>query len=180
MSTPSLLLNLVARFRVILDEHEAYLKCFNGYGVQVEGWLKEELLHFLIGKDLNFCREEPCGQGRKKVDFCLKVAEMPAIWIEIKHWHIGKQKGKDYYACSYFSDKRNGIYSDLKKLNKTEGDKYLLILATKNPGQRDWDEGLNKFIKNIELMKLKTKIKSCTETSVFPSSYFIVILKLME
>ena len=57
---------------------------------------------------------------------------------------IGLQKGQSWKASSYLAVKSNGIYHDVDKLTKiARGDKFVLILATKNPeyekdGEGDW------------------------------------------
>ena len=52
MSTVKYIQDMVTRFRVILDAHDKHLECFCRYGVQVEGWLKGELLNFLMSRKL--------------------------------------------------------------------------------------------------------------------------------
>ena len=100
------LTKLVTGFRKVMEDRTEHLKCFRAHGVQLEGWLKGELLHFLdyyqkTGKISHFAREEPAGKGRRKVVFYLEFSDAkgPRIaWVEIKHWLIGYQKGCKYEA----------------------------------------------------------------------------------
>lgn len=184
MSAENYVKNMVIRFRETLDAHEKHLECFYHYGVQVEGWLKGELLNFFDrektdGRLVEIDREVLCGVGRKKVDYFLVVPSgiiaLP-IWIELKHWHIGYQKNELWQAHNYFGDKSIGIYSDVEKLSSiTEGDKYVLILATQNPGCEDWPKGVDKFNKKFKPLH----VRSCTETSDFPPSYYIGVLEVV-
>ena len=41
------MIKLVERFQEALDARRGILECFCNYGVQLEGWLKGELLYFL-------------------------------------------------------------------------------------------------------------------------------------
>ena len=91
---------MVTRFGRILDRHDRHLECFCQYGVQVEGWLKGELLCFLdsekaAGRIVNFDREVRLDIGRKRIDLRLEIPAGRAVlnaWIELKHWLIGSQK----------------------------------------------------------------------------------------
>lgn len=97
MSSGSQIVDLVSSFRNAMEAHEEHLKCFCAHGVQLEGWLKGEFIHFLdqhksMAKIVSFDREEPAGKGRKKVDFRLEfLGEIGTqhAWLEIKHWLIG-------------------------------------------------------------------------------------------
>ena len=67
-------------------------------------------------------------------------------------------------------------YSDVEKLkNIIDGDKYILILAIRNPGHEDWVKGLDKFNQKFKPLK----IRSCTEPSDFPHSYFFGLLEVI-
>ena len=122
MSTVKHIQDMVTRFRVILDAHDEHLECFCRYGVQVEGWLKGELLNFFDvektdGRLLDFDRERRYGAGRKKVDYYLVLPSgiiAPTVWIELKHWQIGYQRNELWKAHNYFGDKSIGIYSDVE------------------------------------------------------------------
>ena len=184
MSTETYVKDIVTRFRKILDAHDKHLECFCHYGVQVEGWLKGELLYFLDsektdGRLVAIDREVLCGVGRKKVDCRLVLPSgiiAHTVWVELKHWHIGKQGNDLWQAHNYFSDTSIGIFSDVEKLSTIiDGDKYILILATKNPGHEDWSKGIDKFNKKFEPLQ----VRSCTETSDFPQSYYIGVLEVI-
>ncbi len=185
MSTVDYLQSIVTRFRVILDEHDRHLKCFDQYAVQVESWLKGELLPFFEnemtdGRLVDFNTEVASGTGR--VDYRLIVPDGPIateVWIELKHFQIGRQGEQRWIASSYFGNKSIGIYDDVDKLNKiASGDKYILILATKNPEfeeNGDWSKGVDRF--NHKFMPLQ--IRSLTDPSNFPQSYFLGLLEVI-
>jgi len=176
--------DIVIRFKEVLDAHNKHLECFVDYGVQLEGWLKGELLYFLDNEKAskriaNFEREVQVGIGRKKVDFYLEIptgAAVLDVWIELKHWLLGYQKGYKYNAGFYFGDASPvGIKPDIEKLNQfTQENKYLLILATVNPGVDDWSSGIAKFNKKFSPLCLN----SLTNPAEFPQSYFLGLLKV--
>lgn len=47
MSTADYMMDAITRFRKVLDKHDMHMKLFCQHAVQVEGWLKGELLRFL-------------------------------------------------------------------------------------------------------------------------------------
>ena len=184
MSTADFLQRTVTQFRAVLDEHDKHMKCFDEHAVQVEGWLKGELLPFFdreVGERrlVDFDVEVNCGHGR--VDYLLTVPDglTPVkVWVELKHFQIGWQGTDRWIASNYFTDKSIGIYGDVVKLTKiASDDKYILILATKNPEYEkngDWSQGVDKF--NQKFAPLQ--IKSLTNPSDFPQSYFVGLLKV--
>jgi hypothetical protein len=187
MNTTNYLLDVIKRFRRTLDEHQKQLECFDTYAVQVEGWLKGELLPFFLsekdnGRLFDFNTECQCGLGRRRVDYRLELHSgdiKTEVWIELKHFQVGYQ-GKDRWKASdYFVSKKYGIYTDVDKLSKIDnGKKYILILATKNPKYDEpgnWEKGINKF--NEKFAPLH--IGSHTITSDFPQSYFVGLLEVI-
>ena len=177
--------DMVTRFRAVLNAHDSQLKCFCHYGVQVEGWLKGELLYFLdaektSGRLVDFEREALCGIDKKKVDLRLDITtgSTPSnAWIELKHWLIGYQKGELWKAHNYFGDATIGVQPDVEKLSKIiRGDKYIFILATSNPGHEDWTKGVDKFNNKFSPLSLR----SLTQPSDFPDSYFFGVLEVIS
>lgn len=171
----------ITRFRSTLDAHTKQFECFDKHAIQVEGWLKGEIVLFFdnekTGKKLGeFETEVGSGSGRKKVDCFLRLHGTP-IWIELKHWQIGRQKKQLWKAQNYFGDEKSiGICTDVKKLsNISDGDKYILILATKNPGYEDWSKGVDKLNEKFKPLH----IKSYTNPSDFPYSYFLGLLEVV-
>lgn len=163
-----------------LNQRTSTLKSFTRHGVQVEAWFKGELLSFLDkyhNPQLNrYEREVLVGSGRKKADFKLQIIKSKNIWIELKHWLIGIQKGVRWYARSYFSDRSSvGIFPDVEKLSRLKDDKYFIILATANPGKNDWYEGIQKFNNKFN----PYKIRSLNDPSNYPESYFLGLLEIM-
>ena len=169
---------LTNRFRKVLEPRHGPLLCYRKYGVQIEGWLKGELLHFLDGEKSSgrlrdFDREVSFGQGRKRIDIRLKSENGEDIWVELKHWLIGEQKGVRYDSGFYFRDPSSvGIKPDVEKLQLASGDRYLLILATGNPGARGWTNGVKQF--NCKFAPLR--ISSLTDPRDFPDHYFLGLL----
>ncbi len=173
------LINLIANFKKVLDLHEGHLKNFCNYKVQLEGWLKGEFLCFLddqtkAGNIAGFDREiKLATDQRKKFDFRIAFkldGKTEYAWLEAKHWLIGCQKGVTYNANSYFTDPSSvGIADDVKKLlNVKEGGRYLVILATANPGKEQWQKGIEKF--NQKFAPLA--IKEVAQAAKYPDSYF--------
>lgn len=184
MNAETYVKDIVIRFKEVLDAHNKHLECFAHYGVQLEGWLKGELLCFLDNEKArktiaNFEREVRVGRGKQKVDFYLEIptgAAVLNVWIELKHWLIGYQKGNRYNAVFYFGDASSvGIKPDVEKLVQfTQENKYLLILATANSGVYDWSSGIAKFNKKFSPLCLN----SLTNPAEFPQSYFLGLLKV--
>jgi len=185
MTTEDYVKGLVARFREGMDSKEELLKCFCRYGVQLEGWLKGELLCFLdrekeMGRLADFDREVSLGIGRKKVDFKVEILTNSSLleaWIELKHWLIGYQRGTKYNAQFYFGDPSSaaGIKPDVEKLNDiSNSTKFLLILTTANPGTNDWSAGVDNFNKKFRPLYLK----SLTDPIEYPSFYFLGLLEI--
>ncbi len=184
MNTVDYLQSIVTRFRVILDAHDRHLKCFDQHAVQVESWLKGELLPFFDrektdGRLVDFNVEVKSGTGR--VDYLLVLPDGPItteVWIELKHFQIGPQGEQRWIASNYFGNKSVGIYDDVDKLSKiANGDKYVLILATKNPEYEengDWAKGVDRFNKKFTPLQ----IRSLTDPSDFPQSYFLGLLEV--
>lgn len=174
--------DFVTSFRQVLDAHESHLKSFCSHGVQVEGWLKGELLGFLEQQKVRFSREEKISNDkRKKVDFKIELTTETGIeyaWIELKHWLIGYQKGIMYDASFYFGDPTSvGIIEDAKKLTKVPDEgKYILILTTANPGGAKWQKGMAKFNEKFTPIN----IKALTQPEDFPEHYCVGLLKVGE
>jgi hypothetical protein len=186
MTTEDYLQSIVTRFRAILDTHGKHMGLFDEHAVQLEGWLKGELLPLFDsektdGRLVQFNTEVSCGYGR--VDYHLIVPDDPIaveVWLELKHFQIGRQGEYRWIASNYFTDKSIGIYRDVEKLTKIEqGDKYILVLATKNPEYEkngDWLQGVDKFNRKFTPLR----IGSLTNPSDFPQSYFLGLLEVVR
>ena len=62
--------SLILRLKIFFKTKGKTLKCFSKYGVQVEGWFKGELLHFLhrekkVGKIVDFDRVDNSNLNRQ-------------------------------------------------------------------------------------------------------------------
>lgn len=187
MRTIDYMMDVVTRFRMVLDAHSEHMKLFDRHAIQVEGWLKGEVLHFFEaertnGKLHNYwveCTPETkTDPGRKKIDYKLEIVDSTIkvkVWIELKHFQVGTQSGRYWRASGYFGSKSYGIYDDVAKLQEVvSGDKYILVLATKNPGHDDWSRGVDKFNEKFSPLA----IQSHTDPSDFPTTYFLGLLEV--
>ncbi len=177
---------LTDRLRQHLESRSEQLRTFYKYESQLEGWMKGEILWFLDretvnGRLANFDREVlmPQRKSRKRIDLRLifYTVEGPATyWIEMKHWLIGYQKDTLYNCQFYFGDPSQGsIKSDVEKLvNLRNGEKYLLILMTANPGMKDWEDGLRKFNGKFQPLHLTP----LTEPMNYPEYFFLGLLRV--
>ena len=184
MRTIDYMMDAVARFRMVLDAHNIHMKLFDLHAIQVEKWLQGELLPFFDadksnGK-LNNYWPESSPQFRtypswRRVDYELELLDgtiVTKVWIELKHFQIGYQKEVYYKASSYFASK--SIHGDVAKLRDVVvGDKYILVLATRNPGRDDWLRGVDKFNERCPF-----HIQSHTDPSDFPTTYFLGLLEV--
>jgi len=174
--------DLVAQLKSAFLVRQEILSCFARQGIQVEGWFKGELLYFLecqcqVQKRFGFEREKLIGSGRRKADLVLSWDDLndgDFVWIELKHWLVGGQKGIDYNAYGYFNDPTNGIKPDVSKLLAIPTlHRYALILMTANPGTADWQKGVERFES-----KFAIKLRSLTDPEHYPSSFFIGLLAI--
>ena len=55
-----------------------------------------------------------------------------------------------------------------------QGSKYMLILATANPGEQDWQAGITRFNTKFSPYYLT----SLTKPSDFPQAYFLGLLRV--
>ena len=162
----------------MLDTRQEILECFCAYGVQLEGWLKGELLYFLdiektAGRLNDFDREASFGQGRRRVDIKITEEDGLATWVELKHWLIGYQRGYKYDAGFYFRDPSSvGIKPDVEKLMLAHGRKYLLTLMTANPGVEGWFGGLEVFNRKFAPLR----VSPMTDPADYPAHYFLGLL----
>jgi len=180
------LLGINLRFKDYLNSKEGILRCFHSQGVQLEGWLKGELLYFFSNlKDskeiYDFDREVKSPVSNQKIDFKLELItrnKNEVLWLEIKHWLIGYQKGYKYNANFYFGDPTSvGIKPDVEKLSVIESDnKYMLILTTANPGRENWFNGVQKFNNKFP----NSKIESLTDPKEFEDFYFLGLLRIIN
>ena len=177
MDTKTHMVELIARLKIRMDARRDTMVSFSKYGVQVEGWLKGELLSFLDtekaeGKLLDFDREVTV--QRRKIDIKLQFADSASAWVELKHWLIGQQKKAYWDVPYYFGDKTtNGIEPDVLKLKlTTTGDKYVLILATAGTTAEKWSEGVARFNKKFSSLC----VSSLTDPRDYTAEYFLGLL----
>lgn len=175
------MINLIERFKKHLQAREDALRSFCDRGVQVEGWFKGEMIAFLDKERVDFDPEVKFGSGRRKIDSRVTLASQPAH-IEMKHWLIGKQKGKSYDARWYFQQGRKGpgIQADFEKLSaiEGEGERYILIAMTAKPLPDDWQEGVRLFNDRASKDNSRTRISSVTDVGEYPDYFFLGLLRL--
>jgi hypothetical protein len=153
------------------------LRVFAEQGVQVESWLKGELLALCailmrMGIVEAFEREVRVDGG--KIDLRIRL-EGRWHWVELKHWLVGEQVGTFYSCCGYFGDADTGVKWDVEKLRRmppTDG-AWLLLLMTANPGQEDWAAGIAKFNERFGM-----RIETANETVGFPEEYFLGLARV--
>jgi hypothetical protein len=177
------LVSLVHRFREVLALRPEVLKCLAVQGIQVEGWLKGEILAFLteeqrVGRLVDFSREVLVGHGRRKADLTVDLrlsGKQCRIWIELKHYLIGWQKGILYNAYAYFNDPTNGIRPDIDKLLAIQSPhRYVLILMTANPGIPDWRTAIARFDQKFQL-----QLRALTDPADFPPEFFLGLIAVV-
>jgi len=178
--------DLVSRLAEYLRTSEQQLRCFHEYKSQVEGWFKGELICFLdqekrAGRLPYFERErlvyDVLGR-RKNIDIALqfdKIDSSRVSWVELKHWHIGTQNNGNYGCRWYF---RHATQPDVEKLLMIpeDGDKFILVLLTMNPGSKDWTAGVEAF--NAAFPQLS--VCSLTNPGDYPDYFFLGLLHVPE
>ena len=170
--------DITKRLKCHFDQLRNRMPVFCQHGVQVEGWLKGEMLFALEhlkdnGIINNFDREKK--NGNQRIDINISKNE-ESHWVELKFWLIGKQQGKPYSAEFSFEKRgRNGIIDDVEKLSKIRDhtEKWLLILCASNPGKVAWTDGVSAFNHKFTTFRI-TAMNSPTEYS---ESYFLGLLK---
>jgi len=175
------LTDLLPFAKMHFDGVEDRLECFIYSQVQVEGWLKGELLFLLTllrnnGIIKEFDREIRI--GRRRIDLSIDLGNS-SNYIETKHWLIGEQKGYSYGPSFYFGDPTSvGITKDVDKLLETQepSNRWMLLLLTANPGSRDWFAGIDKFNEKCH----PRQIVSRSNPEDFPDTYFIGLLEVSK
>jgi len=183
---------LVSRFAEYLRMREQQLRCFHKYELQVEGWFKGEMLCFLdqekqAGRLPDFKLEKKLyvhvGDKRKRisVDIALQF-ESGSRWVELKHWHIGTQNNQYYGSDWYFKTPAKHCNScvecGVEQLIKIpeNGDKFMLVLLTKNPASKEWTAGVEAF--NSSFPRLA--VHSLTNPEDYPDCFFLGLLHVLE
>jgi hypothetical protein len=179
------MLDLVLRFQNVLNNREGILVCFCDQGVQLEGWLKGELLYFLTqekadGRISSFDREARFDGNRGRVDIRIDVETNEVAtnaWVELKHWLIGYQRGTRWGARDYFGDASSvGIKPDAQKLIAiSSGKRYILVMTTSNPGTDHWSAGVELFNQKFHPLRVETM----ANPEDFPHYYFLGLLKVV-
>jgi hypothetical protein len=169
---------LIPCLKAHFDSLEDRLRSFAAHGVQVEGWFKGKLIFALdvcrkSGAIQRFDREIKIRPSRRAIDLYVQMDR--DHWVELKHWLIGEQKSAKWGASDYFSDS-TGLINDVNRLLGIEGQtsRWLFVLATANPGQAAWQLGIDRFNTKFALHFLS----SVTDPAVFPSWYYLGLLKV--
>lgn len=172
------MLELMPRLRSHFDQLEGHFRCFLKYGVQVEGWLKGELLvalNEMLEEGIIGAIDREVRVGSKRIDFVIETDRGPQ-WVEAKHWLVGDQKDTHYDATFYFNDPTSvGITRDIRALQhvQAEGVRWLLMLLAANPGIEDWQKGITQH-----RTKFGHDVAARTDPRSFPKSYFIGLVEV--
>ena len=116
--------SLIERFYSSLKEvnKRDYLMLFSDLQIQIEGWLRGELMNFLRNNNIDITvknRESRINdETRKKADLKLEFTN-EIYWIELKHLLVGCQLNNTYPLGFYFN-KNSYIYNDIKKLQEVD------------------------------------------------------------
>jgi len=181
---------LVSWLAEYLRRSEQQLQCFHKYESQVEGWFTGELFCFLDreiregrSRLSGFERQAVChiGGGYIKIDLKLRFHEPDSVaWVELKHWHIGIQNNQLYDCHWYFTTANHSscVKPDVEKLLRIpeDGDKFMLVLLTKNPGSEGWNSGVEEF----NTMFHPLSVHSLTNPSDYPEYFFLGLLHVLE
>ncbi|MHA1368549.1 MAG: hypothetical protein ACTSWN_06015 [Promethearchaeota archaeon] len=178
------LLKLFTCFKIILQNKENILRCFEKYQYQSEGWFKAELISYLDllvnGRIIeSFEREVKLKDeaNARKVDIKINFSPDEKVWIELKHWYNGEQgeRRDKWYPEKYFKDKTIGPFNDVEKLNEINGKyRFLVIFNTPNISEMEWNAGIKAFNEKF----CQHLIKSISYPEDFPKSFFIGIIKI--
>ncbi len=185
LRTDEFALRLVDQLRVRCEAGIDRIKAFVRFNRQVEGWFKGELLN--IGAhmlDTGQAREfRPdygmAAMGRQNIDLYFVPNFRTPIWIELKHWYVGRYaNGSTWSATSYFIGNTSGTPSALiaKLPDEWSGHVYLLIIVTPNPMRDDWSRGLRR----LQEKQPNWKIRALTKPEEFPANYYIGLLNLVR
>lgn len=184
---------LVSRLAEYLRTSEQQLQCFPKYESQLEGWFKGELLYFLDRekregrlpdrKRENVVYFDDNPMNAKKRPKCLvdvvlqfdKTDSGRVSWVELKHWRMWYQKNKPYGSINwYFKNSAKPNVEKLLKIRK-DGEKFMLILLTENPGFKKWNVGVEKFNKSSPVA-----VCPLTNPGDYPDYFFLGLLYVPE
>ena len=177
---------LISRLAEYLRRSEQQFRCFHQYESQVEGWFKGELLCFLdrekrTGRLHNFGREKKLyvGDERNRIQVDMMLQFDPpgsVVWVELKHW-IGRQNNQQFTPSQYFTIPRKRSDSCAYCVEKLltipgDGDKFMLVPFTPNPGSKEWRAGVEEF--NTRFSPLS--VRSLTNPDDYPDFFFLGML----
>jgi hypothetical protein len=184
--TDKFVLRVVEDLRRKCDAGLERIEAFVRWHRQVEGWFKGELLTTAAqmldnGEVQEFrpdCRTDKAA-GKKNIDLHFTLGTGNPVWIELKHWYLGKYEGgANWSATTYCTQSTSGTPNNfIKKLPPHwRAPTYLLIVTTPAPQSADWSRGL------VKLGQLNSdwNIVALTVPSDFPPPYFIGLLKLQR
>lgn len=155
------------------------LGSFHRHEFQAESWFKGELIYALergapqLGIQ-RLDREVKIELGR--IDVAVHLASGPTVWIELKHWHMGRQRGQLWtFTNTVRTPESFGLEKDLAKLtsNHCAGSGFALLLLTANPGTEDWKRGLDLLRSRIA----PAHLEPLTNPADFPPSHFLSVLR---
>jgi hypothetical protein len=122
------------------------IRAFTRWSRQVEGWFKGELLMIAAemvdkGQVREFrpdCRIDTTA-GKQNIDLYFVPDFGTPVWIELKHWYLGKYHGgANWSAITYCTQSTSGTPNNfIKKLPPTWSEcTYMLLAMTPQPTTR--------------------------------------------
>ncbi len=156
----------------------------NEHQMQVEGWLKTELAHFIsINSQYNNLEtEKKIDPNRKrKVDIYFEIPELNEVWIELKFW-IGIQKNEKYpLSTTYLPLKSNYIRSDLNKMldNQSKYNYFFIFYSNPQMEINELQEDIKKGISKIEAEDDKYKL-NLLKVVQYEKLFSVILLKFVK
>ncbi len=172
---------LIPHIRAHFDSLADRLATFDRHEFQVEGWFKGELIH-LLNRDSAMLgiarvdREVKVNGG--KVDVAAFLADGRTVWIELKHWRIGLQRGTKWTFTGTVRDPSAfGLVKDVSKLAsaRCRGSGFALVLCTANPGREDWNQGLI----HLNAKLAPSRVEAMSDPADYPASHFLGVLRVL-
>lgn len=163
---------------------EERIAAFINYNRQVEGWFKGELLTIGMrlektGQILALKPDERIDRtlGKHNVDLCFITSKDARVWIELKHWYLGKySSGARWNATAYFTQRTSGTPNNfVNKLSSNWRElTYMLLVTTPRPDLEDWSRGLARF----RAQHPNRKIRDLTNPKDFPTKYYVGLISV--
>ncbi|MDF3822389.1 hypothetical protein P3G55_20990 [Leptospira sp. 96542] len=156
----------------------------NYHEMQVEGWLKAELAHFIKGNGIfkNLQTEKKVDPTKKKkVDLYFELPSNTEVWMELKFW-IGIQKKEKYpLSTTYLPVKANYIKNDLNKMleNQSRFNYFFIFYSNPNMEIDEVEEDIKKGLKKIRAENEKYNL-NLLKLFQYNKIFSILLLKFIK